>query len=64
MVQIAEKAKEEVNDITQFGITQKKIYKILKTGKNWSAPLIDVITNFWWKTLTGIWTALTKSMKK
>lgn len=33
MVQIAEKAKEEVNDITQFGITQKKIYKILKTGK-------------------------------
>lgn len=64
MVYIAEKAKEKVNDITEFGITQKQFYKILKTGKNWSAPVIDRITNFWWKTLTEIWTALIKSMKK
>lgn len=63
MVQIAVKVKEEVNDITRFGITQKQFYKILKTGKNWSAPVIDRITNFWWKTLTGTWTALIKSMK-
>lgn len=33
MVYIAEKAKEKVNDITEFGITQKQFYKILKKGE-------------------------------
>ena len=35
---------------------------ILKKRKNWSAPGIDGIQNFWWKKLISTWRPLTNAM--
>ena len=43
----------KVVDIQDFTITEEKMYSIVKSRKNWSAPGIDEIQNYWWKKLKG-----------
>ena len=42
----------------EFTITEKNFYDIVKKRKNWSAPGIDGIQNFWWKKLKGAWKSI------
>ena len=61
---IAEKIKAKVTNVEELQITEKKLYETLRKRKNWSAPGIDGIQNFWWKKLSGVWKALIKSMNR
>ena len=48
---VAKKIREKVKNVQEFTITEKNFYDIVKKRKNWSAPGIDGIQNFWWKKL-------------
>ena len=48
---VAKKIREKVKNVQEFTITEKNFYDIVKNRKNWSAPGIDGIQNFWWKKL-------------
>ena len=52
---VAKKIREKVKYVQEFTIPEKNFYDIVKKRKNWSAPGIDRIQNFWWKTLKGAW---------
>ena len=47
MKETAGKNKEKVIDIRKFEIIEKKRHEALKKRKNWPAPGVDRITNFW-----------------
>ena len=64
MKTIAEKVKAKVTNVEELQSTEKKLYETLRKRKNWSAPGIDGIQNFWWKKFSGVWKALVKSMNR
>ena len=45
-------------------MTEKDLQDVAKKRKNWSAPGIDGITNYWWKTLTATRKPLARAMQK
>ena len=47
MKTIAEKIEAKVTNVEELQITEKKLYETLRKRKNWSAPGIDGIQNFW-----------------
>ena len=49
----AEKIRAKVINLEELAITEEKLYMILRKRKNWSAPCIDGIQNFWWKKFQG-----------
>ena len=55
---------------TKIGHTETFSYNIVvsracaATHKNWSAPGIDGIQNFWWKKFQGVWKALVRSFNE
>ena len=55
---VAKKIREKVKNVQEFTITEKNFYDIVKKRKNWSAPGIDGIQNFWWKKLKGAWKSI------
>ena len=60
----ARKLSEKVTDVQEFKIDDKKLYKTVKKRKNWTAPGIDGIQNFWRKKLTLTWKAIIDCFKK
>ena len=44
-------------------ITEQELGKTIRKRKNWSAPGIDGISNFWWKTLRSIWGKLATAIQ-
>jgi len=64
MSTIAQKIKSKVVDIQDFTIREEKMHSIVKRRKNWSAPGIDGIQNFWWKKLKGTWKSLLNCFSK
>ena len=61
MRMVAEKIRAKIINVEELRITEEKVYKIIKKRKNWSAPGIDGIQNFWWKKFQGTWKALVRS---
>ena len=61
---VSQKIMNKVTNVKEFTITEKKLYEAVKKRKNWSAPGIDGIQNFWWKKLRGAWDSLTKCYKR
>ena len=61
---VAEKIRAKVINVEELTITEEKLYKTIRKRKNWSAPGIDGIQNFWWKKLRGTWKAMVKSFNK
>ena len=55
---VGKKISEKVTDIQELAITEEKLYTTVKKRKNWSAPGIDGIPNFYWKKLRGTWSSL------
>lgn len=45
----------------EFVITREDLAKLVKRRKNWSAPGIDVIQNYWWKKFHGACDALRRA---
>ena len=55
---VAKKIGEKVRNVQEFTINGQKLYETVKKRKNWSAPGIDGIQNYWWKKLKGTWSSL------
>ena len=55
MQTVANKMKDKVTQVEEMTVNKGKLQDILKKRKNWSAPGIDGIQNFWWKKLTSTW---------
>ena len=41
--------REKVKNVKEFTISEKKLHQTVKKQKNWSAPGISGVQNFWWK---------------
>lgn len=59
---VEQKLKEKVQDVKEFVVTREDLAKVVKRRKNWSAPGIDGIQNFWWKRFKEAWDALRRAM--
>ena len=55
---VAKKIGQNVTNVQEFTITEKKLHQTVKKRKNWFTPGIDGVQNFWWKKFTGIWSAI------
>lgn len=64
MKKVAQKITEKVTHVAEIEIDEEKLYKIIRIRKNWSAPGIDGIQNFWWKKLAGVRKSMVKCMIK
>ena len=51
MDNVSEEIKGKVQQIEELVITERTLYGIIRKRKNWSAPGVDGIQNFWWKKL-------------
>ncbi|CAB4015298.1 Hypothetical predicted protein [Paramuricea clavata] len=57
---VTEKVRPKETNIEELIITKEKLYETVRKRKNWSAPGIDEIQNFWWKKFRGTWKALVR----
>ena len=55
---VAKKIGQKVANVQEFTITEKKLHQTVKKRKNWSAPGINGVQNFWWKKFRGTWSAI------
>ena len=61
MEEVKAELSEKANIVSQFKITEEKLRKETSKRKNWTAPGIDGIQNYWWKEFTSAQKALAKS---
>ena len=54
----------KVSATVDFEITEKIIKKEVSKRKNWTAPGVDGIQNFWWKRFEPVHKALTRAFKR
>ena len=47
--------KGKIQQVKELHITEQELGKAINKRKNWSAPGIDGISNFWWKTVMQAW---------
>ena len=63
-----EKAKidlrEKVQNVNEFTITKNKVVAEIRKRKNWTAPGIDGIQNYWWKRFQTAQKALTRAFER
>ena len=55
---VAKKIRQKIMNEQKLTITKKKLQQTVKKRKNWSAPGIDGVQNFWWKKFRGIWSGI------
>ena len=61
MEEVKAELSEKANIVSQFEITEEKLRKETSKRKNWTAPGIDGIQNYWWKKFTSAQKVLAKS---
>ena len=61
---IEKRLREKVKSTSEFKMTEKDLQEVAKKRKNWLAPGIDGITNYWWKRLTATRKPLARAMQK
>ena len=49
MIEVGQKIKQKVENVREFIVRKNDIARVIKKRKNWTAPGIDGIGNFWWK---------------
>ena len=49
MEEVKAEVSKRANLVSEFAITDKNLKKEIAKWKNWTAPRIDDIPNFWWK---------------
>ena len=62
MEEVKKQLNEKVNIVQEFEIENENesLRKEIRKRKNWTAPGIDGIQNYWWKNFTSAQKALTK----
>ena len=61
MEEVKAELNEKANIVSQFEITEEKLRREVSKRKNWTAPGIDGIQNFWWKKFIPAQKALAKA---
>ena len=61
---VAKKIGQKLTNVQEFTITEKKLHHTVKKRKNWSAPGIHAVQNFWWKKFRGTWSAILRSFNQ
>ena len=61
---IEKRLREKVKNTSEFKVTEKDLQDVAKKKKNWSAPSIEGMTNYWWKTSTATRKPLARAMQK
>ena len=61
---VARRIREKVTNVQEFTITEEIFCEAVRKRKNWSAPGLDGIQNFWWKKLRGSWKAVVMCFKR
>ena len=51
MKSVSRQLRDKITNVKEFNITEETLEKETKKTKNWTAPGIDSIQNFWWKKL-------------
>ena len=51
MKSVSRQLRDKITNVKEFNITEETLEKETKKRKNWTAPGIDGIQNFWWKRL-------------
>ena len=62
MSEVREKLKEKIHSVQEFEIIEENLSMVIKRRKNWSAPGVDGIQNYFWKRFKGAWKVLCKVM--
>ena len=62
MKKIKEEIKLKVREVLEIEITINDLEKTIKKRKNWSAPGLDGIQNFWWKRFNSTWQPMLSAM--
>ena len=60
MEEVKAELNQKANIVSEFGITEEKLRKETSKRKNWTAPGVDGIQNFWWKKFIPAQKALAK----
>ena len=58
MIKVGDEISSKVNNVIDFEISEDELIRQMKKRKNWTAPGIDGIQNFWWKKLSSTWPVL------
>ena len=64
MKKIQEKLKEKITSVKEFEITENGLISEIKKKKNWAAPGVDGIQNFWCKRFRPAQKALKKELEQ
>ena len=64
MEKIREDLKEKIISVKEFDITENGSILEIKKRKNWTAPGVDGIQNFWWKRFRPAQNALQKAFEQ
>ena len=56
--------REKVQNVNEFTITEDKAVAEIRKRKNWTAPGIDGIQNYWWKRSQTAQKALTRAFER
>ena len=64
MKKMEEEIRTRVREPLIMELTLDELRKTIKKRKNWSAPGLDGIQNFWWKKFNSTWEPMLYAMKK
>ena len=64
MEKIREELKEKITSLKEFDIIENGLISVIKKRKNWTAPGVDGIQNFWWKMFRPAQKALKKAFQQ
>ena len=62
MEKVEKKIRAKVTNVKEFIVAESDIAMVIKKRKNWTAPGIDGIENFWWKIFKSCWIPLSRIM--
>ena len=60
MIEVKQKIKQKMENVREFIVSKDNIARVMKKRKNWTAPEIDDLENFWWKIFKVCWRPLSK----
>ena len=64
MMKVKQQISEKVSWVEELNVTEGNFKEVIRKRKNWSAPGVDGIPNFWWKNLKATWQPLCVVMQE
>ena len=64
IIDVRQKISQKVEDVREFIVSEDNIARVIQKRMNCTAPEIDGIENFWWKTFKVYWRSLGEIMNQ